>query len=117
MGLVNIQNGESRLLWEDLWLGIVSSQAYPKLFFFAKNKRITLSKAKSIIPLHNLFHLPLSIEAFVELQQLEQDLQGITLTPEHDWWSYIWNSRMYKSTKAYRVLIGHTEIHLAFKWI
>jgi len=29
----------------------------------------------------------------------------------------IWNSHMYKSTKAYKVLINHTEVHLTFKWI
>jgi hypothetical protein len=42
------------------------------------------------VAISNLFHLPLSEEAaFVQLQQLQRDTQSVTLTAEHDWWSYI----------------------------
>lgn len=67
-------------------------------------------------PLHNLFHVPLLVEAFAQLQQLEQDLQSITFDTRTWQIPYICNSYIYKSTKAYRVLIGNKEIHSTFKW-
>lgn len=97
--------------------GRVTCQAYPELHSFAKDRRITLHKVKQMTDLYLLFHLPLSVEAFAQLQALQLELEGITLTHEMDWWTYIWGSHIYTSARAYKYLIGHTEIHPVFKWL
>jgi hypothetical protein len=36
---------------------------------------------------------------------------------DRDSWSYIWGSKIYSSTKAYKHLIGSQPVHSAFHWI
>jgi hypothetical protein len=46
--VVQINNDQSCLLWEDLWLDEPVKQKFPELFSFTKDRHITIiSKAKS----------------------------------------------------------------------
>lgn len=60
MAKVEIKNGSSCFLWDDLWGNEILCQKFPELHFFAKNKQIVFAKGHAQIPLHSLFHLPLS---------------------------------------------------------
>lgn len=80
MAKVNLQNGMTCFLWTDLWLDTVLATNYSKLFSFAKNKTITVSMAKATDSLHELFHLPLSEEAFAQFTHLQVILQNLQLT-------------------------------------
>lgn len=60
---VTIFNGQTCLLWDDLWNGKVRKLISPELHSFAKNKAISLAKALHNENLLELFHLPLSVEA------------------------------------------------------
>lgn len=62
-------------LWTDLWLDTVLATNYPELFSFAKNKTITVSMAKATNNLHELFHLPLSQEAFAQFIHLQSSFK------------------------------------------
>jgi len=46
---------------------------------------------------------------------LGQLLNSLPL-PEENRWGYSWGSNIFASTKVYKILIGHSEIHPAFKW-
>lgn len=117
MARVEIENGSSCSLWEDLWGNEIPCQKYPELFSFAKNKQIVFAEGHAQIPLHNLFHPPLSQQAHVQLLMLQEMLDEIVISDASDKWVYIWNSNKFSVKKAYRYLSGHLIIHPAFKWL
>ena len=51
----------------------------PELFSFAGKKHIVFAEGKRHIPLHGLFHLPISQQAHTQLLQLQEELQEINL--------------------------------------
>jgi hypothetical protein len=70
--------------------------------------------------LEDLFHLPLSQEAFLEFEDLEelclltsQAIQG----GYNDSWSYIWGSSTFTTKQAYKALIGHQIAPPHLNWI
>jgi hypothetical protein len=46
-------------------------------------------------------HLPFSLEAFQEYQDLQQLIQQIQVTDSNDTWHYIWGNNKYTSSKFY----------------
>ena len=116
MALVVIRNGQSCFFLEDLWGGRVLKLDFPELFSFARNKLLTLGIAKNLKS-QQLFHLPLSVEAFQQYNLLRNILDSLDLSEDHDVWRYIWNSYEFTSRKAYRALMGHSSIHLAYSWL
>lgn len=114
---VVVLDGQSCLLWTDLWDGQVPCQDFPELFSFARNKAISISSAKSATSLGQLFHLPLSSQAFAQVQVLLTALDHQANATEHDIWVYIWGSAMFSSSKTYKHLTGSSVIHPAFTWL
>ncbi|WVZ51719.1 hypothetical protein U9M48_002834, partial [Paspalum notatum var. saurae] len=80
----------------------------------ARDRAISVNQGWHI-DLLDVFHLPMSEEAFEQLQAFYDDLQELTL--DHDRWSYIWNSNNFTSSKAYKHMTGHRPTHPAFKWL
>jgi hypothetical protein len=76
MARIIVQNGSTCLLWFDLWDDRLWHQSYPELFSYAKSQHIPLSNAVSTEPLEDLFHLPLSFEAFGQFQELTNIFQS-----------------------------------------
>ena len=94
---------------------------YVALVFFGKISGVvrfwqTLYQAQT---LHDLFHLPLSIEAFQQFQTLGMQLDALQWEEASDIWVYIWNSNVFSSQKAYVHLIDHLtgswSLHLSFE--
>ena len=87
----------------------------PKLLSFAKNKAITLQTAAAAQEgFSQIFHLPLSEEAFIQMQNLLQLLTDIQLTENNDSWRYSWGDK-FSSSNAYRALVGHHQAHNVYK--
>ena len=71
----DLNDGKTCLLWQDIWgQDCIPQLAYPELFSFAKNKAISVAEAKSLGNFHDLFHLPLSEEAYNQYLILQQSL-------------------------------------------
>lgn len=117
MAKVNINNGKSCYLWLDMWDDKVPKQVFLELFSFAKSQTSTLAVAKRINPLSDLFHLPLSEQAYSQFLQLDSELQQLTLNDDSDKWSYLWSSGKFFVAKAYKHLSVHSHIHSGFKWV
>ena len=64
-----------------------------------------------------LFHLPLSSEAYAQLLLLNDKLDSLQLSNSHDIWNYIWGSPYYSSSKAYKQLTGQASVHASYKWL
>lgn len=117
IAMVNVNNAKSCYLWSDLWNNRVPMLTYPELFSFAKSKSTILAEAVTMDNLLELFNLPLSQQAFQQLNQLQQDLQQLTINDQADSWTCMWNSGKFSVARAYKQLSGHRPIHKSFKWI
>jgi hypothetical protein len=86
MASVSIADGSTCLLWDDCWQGQSLKLAFPELF--------------SVDSILDLFHLPLSEEAFGQFQQLEGLFQNLHMTDATDVWSYIWGNSLFSTKKT-----------------
>ena len=50
-------------------------------------------------PLHSLFHLPLSVEAFAQMERLQQRVNNQPISDNPDWWQYIWGNTQFSPKK------------------
>jgi hypothetical protein len=81
--LLNLYKGVARVivgagntcsLWLDQWEGQTPCRTMPELFSFVRNQFLTINKAKTIMDLNSILHLPISQEAYLQLVQLAQML-------------------------------------------
>lgn len=117
MAKVEIGDGASCLLWDDLWSSAPLSQKFPQLHSFARNRQIGFATGRSETSLHTLFHLPLSPQAHDQLNQMQELLDQSMQREELDRWIYISGSNQFSVKRAYRQLSGHQAVHPAFKWL
>jgi hypothetical protein len=75
------------------------------------------NRAHNTPALTALFSLPVSVQAFNQLQELESSLLNLAFSDENDTWEYIWGSSLFSSRKAYRQLLGTSNVHPVFKWL
>jgi len=94
------------VFWQDNWNGQELKSLAPELYSFAKNKLITVQKVREQGDFIQLLHLPISEEAFEQMQQLLQILGSLTITEDKDIWRYIWGEN-FSSSRAYMALMGH----------
>jgi hypothetical protein len=103
---VEIGDGRSTLLWHDNWDGISKSTQYPELWSFAACKDITVLQAR-LVDAQEMFHAPLSVEAFFILQELNDCLDNLPHNNQRDKWSCSTSSSLFSSQKIYSHLMGN----------
>lgn len=111
---VNRQDGRTVRLWCDEWNNTALFTKYPKLFSYAANKNITVLQAREIGQPQDMFHLPMSVQAFNQLQLLLITMQAQPLSEEHDRWTYKWDSPRFLSQKAYKHITKAPPAPLTF---
>jgi len=72
-----IGDGSIVLFWEDLCSSGVLAVKYPCLFSFAKAQRISVKSVVEAEDLASLFALPLSSQAYDELQDMKVELSMV----------------------------------------
>lgn len=96
--------GSTIHLWEDLWGGCVPKLQYPELYSYTRCKNITLQRAAGIGNLEELFHLPISEEALMQLELLLDEMDNCLVQQGNAIWTYIWGAAKYTSKKAYKFM-------------
>jgi hypothetical protein len=114
---VEAGSGETILFWKDLWNGRILKLQYPELHSFAINQDISLAAVRNEVAIQEIFHLPLSEEAYSHFCELKVFMNLLPESQHRDTWKYIWGGKEYSSQKAYRHLIGSSAMHPAFRWI
>lgn len=66
MTIGKVGNGFSFIFWNDLWCSTLLSTKFPRLLSYAREKLASVHDICSIQNLHEAFHFPFSIEAFIE---------------------------------------------------
>ena len=105
IAVVNVRDGKSCLLWEDMWLNHIPKLSFPKLFSFANNPQIALTDAFSAGGPSDLFHLAISDTALQQLITLAENLNSLEVTTEFDFWSYIWGTPLFFSLKLISIYL------------
>jgi hypothetical protein len=121
MARCSLGNGRSVLFWTDLWGETCLHHKFPHLVSFAKRTDVSISKVLHMDFLQDMFHLPLSQQAYTEFEELEILCENAQVRVQQnlpDNWHYIWGSDSFSTTKAYNFLIGvqHTPIFFTWLW-
>jgi hypothetical protein len=104
-------------LTSDLWQPSCLQHRFPHLLSFAKNTNGTISDIVNTEFMEDLFHLPLSQQDFLELDQFEEICNLAISKIDNggmDTWSYIWGSSEFLVHKAYVAMSGFQPAPLPF---
>jgi hypothetical protein len=113
-----VGDGSTVMFWMDVWNDHLLQNKFPRLFSFAKNKKISVAQFLTNNTLAQQFHLPLSVQAFQEYQELQELIQQIQFPQQgSDSWSYIWGNSNYTASKFYHLSYKHVQPPKAFTWI
>jgi hypothetical protein len=94
--------GNSILLWKDKWTDISLQEKWPHLFSFVKNESISLKEALDSPHVPELFQLPLSEEALVQLNFFQALLQDLLPNVQTQTPGPCWAILQFKSQKFIR---------------
>jgi hypothetical protein len=107
---------KTTFLWHDNWDGIRKSTRYPELWSLASCKDITIQQARMAAS-HEMFHTPLSAEAFVQFQALQGLLVNLPYNNQRDKWLCNASSSLFSPQKIYSHLMGNQWTHPIFTWL
>jgi len=114
---VVVGDGLSCFFWKDKWINPCPAQVFPELFSFAKTPTLTVNAVLTTDTMTDLFQLPLSEEALVQFNSLQETCDQNTSSEGKDRWCYTWGNDIFSSAKIYRSLIDCPPAHQAFHWI
>ena len=109
--------------WYDLWYDECPFHKMPHLVTFEKKNRCNTPRDNETVneeSLKDLFHLPLSQQAYNESVELEAICQGARDHMQEgskDIWGYIWKSENFTPKRAYNVLVGQRNVIPHFNWL
>lgn len=98
---VNLQNGRTCRMWSDLWNDLVLVKLIQSYALLQKENQC-VRDGKMLEDIEYLFHFPMSLEAFRQLQLLLADLEQSANSDDKDIWSYIWGNNLFSSFRAYK---------------
>jgi hypothetical protein len=71
---ISVGTGDTTLFWSDKWRQATLQEEFPRIFSFALDKNISVQEVVQSADIGDLFHLPLSNQAFAEVQQVQHIL-------------------------------------------
>jgi hypothetical protein len=85
VAMCKIGDGSSVLFWTDVWNDQRLCQKFPRLFSYANNKNVSVAQFLMHNQIEAQFHIPLSVQAFQEYNELQQIIQHLqVLEQERD---------------------------------
>lgn len=110
----NLGKGDSIFFWHDNWTDAPLSAKFPELQFFAHNTSVSVATVTYVDNLLDLFHTPLSVQAyeqFIELQEILPD----SPSSENDCWFFNDPNQKFSSIQIYSALMGNHRAHILFQ--
>lgn len=112
-------DSSSILFWKDNWAGEILTDLFPNIAMFVKRPGISVKEVCEAESLDNLFHIPISQAAAVELEGLRTLAQSFELSEDTDMRIFCWGSSMYSSAKlcklAFLTMQTPAVFHLVWK--
>ena len=111
----SIGDGSSGTFWEDFWTETLLSTKYPRLYYFVLNPIASVREIVMAPDLASIFQLPLSLDAHVELLDLQAFVQEVDFDPdEKDIWTFMWGNQTYSSRRYYKMVFHNLHSSLIF---
>ncbi|XP_073360070.1 uncharacterized protein [Aegilops tauschii subsp. strangulata] len=114
---MDVGDGSTILFWKDMWHNDILADSHPRLYSFAKNEDVAVRDLLTAPALGQNFHLPLSIQARGELQDLQTSMATLELADTRDAWKCVWGSEGFESSKFYLHCFRDGVADKAFEWI
>lgn len=92
-------------------------QLFPELYSFVKKPTLSLKAVWEQPEFSEHFNLPLSLQAYEQMQELSKILVQLDLEQGKDIWTYIWGNGNYSTSKAYKVMEGNINVDRVYKWL
>jgi hypothetical protein len=93
-------------------------QKFPRLYSYAKNKDISVASFIQNNKFEQQFHVPLSVQAFQEYQEMYDIIHQTQISSEaKDIWSYLWGNASYSASKFYHLPFKNVQALRPFLWI
>jgi hypothetical protein len=105
----NLGDGKSSMFWVQNWDENCMQHKFRHLLTYTRNHLMTVDEVIHIEFLEDLFHLPLSQQAFSKFEQMEiicQNARAKIHKGNSNMWSYIWGSNTFTAKNAYNTMIG-----------
>lgn len=116
MAKCTVKTGDTIKFCTHHWTDNILKDQWPHLFSFAINENCSVKDLLASEAPSDLFHLPLSEEAFHEFGMLQEFSQGLELQEEKDIWEYTWG-KSYSISQAYKFLQGPPHPEPTFTWL
>ena len=115
---VKVVTGSSVLFWEDTWNGVHLRAEYPRLYSYALDKQLSVKDVLLTADIVDLFYLPLSQQAYEELQLLQGKLNTVQIQATgKDVWQTVWPGGKFTSSRYYHHCFKHITASTIYKWI
>ena len=86
------------LFWKDEWKDGLLQDTFSRAFSFARDPDMSVQSLLSSVRLGYVFHLPLSMEARLEVTNLQLATSDVSLTVRDDTWKCVWGGSDFKAT-------------------
>jgi hypothetical protein len=114
----SIGNGTTVMFWSEVWNSNIMEQKIPRLCCYAKNKNISVASSIQNNYFEQQVHVPLSVQAFQEYQQMHDIIQQTQISSgAKDIWSYLWGTASYSASKFYHLPYKNVQPPRPFLWI
>uniref|UniRef100_A0A452XUB9 Reverse transcriptase zinc-binding domain-containing protein n=1 Tax=Aegilops tauschii subsp. strangulata TaxID=200361 RepID=A0A452XUB9_AEGTS len=110
-------SGKSILFWKDNWAGNTLNSQWPQLASFALNPHMSLHQIINTEDTSSLFHLPFSVEAFEQYQEMLGLLQNFPILDQNDTWRFPSGVTSYAVSNTYIILMGEFHTIPAISWL
>jgi hypothetical protein len=112
--------GDTFLFWSDSWMfdGSVQpiAQRFPRLHSYVKEPNLTAKQVYDCPVFADLFHLPLSVQAYEEFQVVAEEMRVSPLSMAQDVWQYKWGTT-FTAARYYQHLFSAVTVMPVFQWI
>jgi hypothetical protein len=115
-----VGSGKSFLFWSDNWKVNGDfhplKERFPRLFSYALNETMSASMVYAEEDITSLFYLPMSVQAYEELGELQSIMQNNPLSPKWDSWSFCWGQNYY-AANFYNHIHSHIQVPQVYRWL
>jgi hypothetical protein len=105
--------GDTYLFWLDQWdingFKQPFCKRYPRLYSFVLDDSLSVAQVYNVEDLTSLFYLPLSTQAFTEMEHLQEVIRDNPLSEQNDIWRYSWGET-YAAAKFYSQIHEHIQV-------
>ena len=112
-----VGDGSTVCFWEDRWTDNILSTDFPRIASFSKSEHVSVQQVMQTQDMEDMFHLPLSVQALEELNDLQTVIQEVTYDENRDdKWQPLCGID-FSARKYYEHIYGTLEAHPIFQQI